>query len=216
MISSLLLSLFACSEFTVHKSPDPPVAQPPGDERDEWGEPPDWSSCTQRYDGRYTNLPGNHPDLLGADGDSGDTGAPRLSPAPADPSELDWWDATYLAFRREEATLDQGGDWWPVDEGLEGDPQGWAGRWLAWLRIESGGSHRFVLGASTDAWLLVDGEVLARIDSAPRFEPATVELSLEAGQRRLELRTAQRGGESGLSFRPIGEDLAICVGEPGD
>lgn len=208
------LVLLACSEFTITTPPDPPVADPPGSEADEWGEPPDWSSCSQRYDGRYFNLPGDHPDLLAQAGDTGlDTGEPLLSLAPAEPGELDWWDSAYASFTRTDATLDQGGDWWPVDDGLQGDPGGWSARWLAWIRVQDGGDNSVVLGASTDAWLLIDGEVVAYAGGDTLFDLATVDLGLASGQRRLELRVAHRGGESGLSFRPVGEDLAICKGD---
>lgn len=208
----MILLLLACSEFTLQTPPDPPVAQPPGSAADAWGDPPGWSDCTQSYDGRYYNLPGDHPDLLAAGDTGGDTG---LAPGPADPSTVDWWDDGYRAYARVDRTLDMGGDWWPVDDGLAGDPAGWSARWLAWIRVQDGGANQLVLGASTDAWLLVDGAVVAQVGGDARFEVQTVELDLAAGQRRLELRVAHRGGESGLSFRPVGEDLSICVGEHG-
>lgn len=203
----ILLLALACSEFTVTPAEPPPVAQPPGGDPDEWGEPPDWTSCPQQYDGRYYNLPGSHPDLF----DPGDTGL-----EPADPERVDWWDASYLAFVRQDATLDRGGDWWPVDQGLQGDPEFWAGRWLAWLRIVDGGDNQLVLGASSDAWVYVDGELVASVQGAAAFEPEAVTVTLESGQRRLELRTAHRGGESGLAFRPVGDGLAVCVGVDAD
>lgn len=203
----ILLLALACSEFTVRRADPPPVAEPPGSDPDEWGDPPDWTNCPQMYDGRYTNLPGSHPDLLGTE-DSGDR--------EIDPSEVDWWDSEYAAFRREDASLDRGGDWWPVDQGFEGDPEFWAGRWLAWLRIMDGGDNQLILGASSDAWVYVDGELVASVVGARTFDPEAVAVSLESGQRRLEVRVAHRGGESGLAFRPVGDGLAVCVGEPGE
>jgi len=203
----------ACQEFTLTPPDDPPVADPPGSDSDEWGDPPDWSACTQQYDGRYFNLPASHPDMLGSSGDTGTAGVSELPAAPADPTTVDWWDSQYASFDRLDASLDNGGDWWPVDDGIAGDPQGWSGRWLAWLRIMDSGTQSFVLGAATDAWLLIDGEVVAQVGGDTRFDLETVDLDLSAGQRRLELRVAQRGGESGLSFRPVGDSLAVCVGE---
>ncbi len=208
----LLPMLLACQEFTLTRPDDPPVADPPGSESNEWGEAPDWSSCEQRYDGRYFNLPGDHPDLLAA-ADTGDTGFDGLPAAPADPTTVDWWDRGYQSFTRLDATLDQGGNWWPVDDGLQGDPGGWSARWLAWVRVTDGGWNTFVLGAATDAWLLIDGAVVAQVGGDGVFQPQSVDVELSAGQRRLELRVAHRGGESGLSFRAADDGLAICVGE---
>ena len=208
----ILLLALACSEFTVTPTPAPPVAEPPGSDPDEWGEPPDWTSCTQQYDGRYYNLPGSHPDLFTDPDSGGDSGA-DTGLATVDPSTVDWWAADYAAFDRLDATLDRGGDWWPVDQGFEGDPGGWSARWLAWLRITEGGDNQVVLGASSDAWVMVDGEVVASVQGNRRFDPEAVTVALESGQRRLEVRMAHRGGESGLAFRAVGDDLAVCVGE---
>ena len=206
MISLLPLLVLGCTEYTVRHSPDPPVADPPGTEADQWGEPPDWTTCLQSFDGRYFNLPGNHPDLI----DFADTGLP--SAAPEDPDSVDWWDATYAAFDRQDRTLDRGGDWWPVDQGLQGDPAGWSARWLAWIRVTDGGSHRLVLGAGSDAWVLVDDQVVASTTDNLQFSAQTISVDLASGQRRLEVRMAQRGGESGLAFRAVSDDLQICTG----
>ena len=53
----LLLSLLACTEQTVRVINEVPVAEPPGEESDDFGSPPQWADCTEGYAGQYYNLP---------------------------------------------------------------------------------------------------------------------------------------------------------------
>ncbi len=196
MLATLLLS--ACSEFVLHEPPPADVAEPPPDDPDaHFGEPPDWSTCSAGWYGQYFNLPGDHPDL-----------EPEVVPAAMD--DLDWWDDDRLALRRYDASLDVGANWWPVDEGVEGDPAYFAARWTAWLRVTGGGSLDVVLGAETVAWLSVNREEVARVEDTA-LGSTLVEVPVESGQFPIEVRFGQlRADGSGLRFRIAAGEAQLC------
>ncbi|MFN7143309.1 MAG: hypothetical protein ACK4YP_06000 [Myxococcota bacterium] len=205
-----LFALAGCSEFVLREPPNVAPADPPPDDPDaDFGEPPDWSTCSAGWFGQYFNLPSDHPDLE-PDRDGADTAAPAL---PATPDGLDWWDADRLAHRRYDASLDAGANWWPVDEGLEGDPAYFAGRWTAWLRVTGGGTMDVVLGAETVAWLSVNHQVVARADDTADegLQSTRVIVPVTTGQFPVELRFGQlRAATSGLRFRIAGGDVQLC------
>lgn len=206
MSAALLLLGLGCSDYSVYEPPVVPPAEPPGGEQDDFGDAPDWGDCASGYLGLYYNLPAGHADLEPGEGE----GALSLE-------SLDWWDDGYLAFERYDPSLDFGASWWPVDEGLAGDPDYFAGRWTAWLRAWSDGEVSLTLGAASDAWVLLDGEVIASITGSPEFAPQTVTVTLDAGQYPLEIRYAHRvAATSGFRFRAVEGDTSICYPEFGD
>lgn len=190
-----------CNEYVVQQQPNPPVADPPGSEDpgDE-GDAPDWTQCQEGYLGHYYNLIADHPDLE-PDGE--------LLPVD-DPDVFDWWDEDRLAFERYDASLDQGASWWPVDEGLTDDPAYYSVRWTAWVRVGSTGEKPLILGATSDAYVLVDGQVVASVQAADAFEPVEVPVELTAGQFPLEVRFAHRMGTAGLRVRFAADDVVVC------
>lgn len=190
-----MIWLFACSEFVIREAPPVPPADPPADDPDaDEGDPPDWSTCTEGWFGQYYNLEADDPAVEPED-------------APTDMNALDVWTDDRVAFRRFDASLDLGSNWWPVDEGLELDPDYFAGRWNAWGRVTDGGAVTVVLGADTVAWLRVNREEVAVVSG----EAQTIDLPLSPGQFPIELRFAQLWeGASGLRFRVASGDLQLC------
>ena len=189
--------LLGCSEYGV-KPPDPvPVAQPPGSEDEGHGEAPDWGNCSAGMWGEYSNL---GIEIEGLE-------------APADPSELDWWEQP--AFEAYDPVLEFGEGWWPVDEGFEDDPAFFAVRWRGWLRVWDRGEHEVVVGAADDLWVYVGDELVLSMPGPQGYAPEEITLSFEqAGQFPLTVLFAQRNdAQSGLRFRPLGEGLSICAGE---
>ena len=66
------------------------------------------------------------------------------------------------------------------------------------------------LGAASDAWILVNEELLAS-QSAPEFLSENVDLDLKSGQYPLDLRMGQRAGDdAGFRFRVLSGDVQIC------
>ncbi|MFZ5481777.1 MAG: hypothetical protein ACOZNI_33760 [Myxococcota bacterium] len=188
----MIVALIGCSEFAIRKEPEPPPADPPERDPDAaFGDPPDWTTCEAAWFGQYFNL--SEP--------------PEDVPDGAEDSAL--WETR--AFSRRDTSLDHGASWWPVDEGLAGDPDYFTARWTAWLRVTGGDTMEVVLGAQTVAWLLVDGEEVLRVEGAEGLEVGSYTIPVETGQFPIELRFAQLvEGESGLRFRIAGLEGAWC------
>lgn len=194
-----LLLLTGCQEYSLHKPPVVPPAKPPGAQQGEHGAPPNWQDCPGGYLGLYSNLTVDHPDVE----------PDPEAPPPEDPLALDWWDT--VAFERFDPYLDFGGNWWPVDEGLQADPRYFAVRWLAWIRAWDHTEVRLAFGSSDDAWVLVDGEPVVAHPGVGPFEPEVVSFPLRAGQFPLEVRYAHRAGpDSGLRVRVLSGNVSIC------
>jgi hypothetical protein len=201
-VTVLVLALSACApEYSIREEDPPPPADPPGLPVDEFGDPPNWQACTRGLLGLYGNLSADHPDV-----------EPREEPTPvADPLAVDWFDPSFRVFERFDASLDFGRGWWPVDEGLVGDPEYFSVRWLGWLRVTERGGVDVVLGGDTDAWVIVSGAVVAA-DDADGFVPASRHLDLSPGQYRLDVRYAHRAGpDDAFRFRVVGGDALICA-----
>jgi hypothetical protein len=197
----ILAILAACSEFRVNQAPPVPPADPPADEGDQsFGDPPDWASCADGWYGQYYNLPADHPDV------EPDPDAPM-----PDLADRDWWDGERRSFTRFDPSLDFGSGWWPLDDGIDGDPAYFAVRWTGWLRVLSGNSIDVVLGARTDAWILIDGDVVAAVGGADGGDAQLLSLPISPGQMTIDIRFGQLdAAESGFRFRIAGGDVAQC------
>lgn len=198
----MILALLACSEFTVQEKDPTPPADPPGLDPDaDLGQPPDWSACQDGWYGQYYNLPVDHPDVE----------PPEDEVPEADPEALDWWSPERLAYRDYVGNLDFGAGWYPVDEGLEGDPDYFSARWTAWVRAWSATTLQVTFGTADDGWVLVDKQVAVARPGVQPFEPETFDIPLAAGQYPVDLRFAQRAGEeSAFRFRVLGGDVTFC------
>jgi hypothetical protein len=198
--SVVLIAAGCTPEFQVNSGPKVPPAEPPGDRVDDLGDPPDWQDCPGGWRGVYSNLSIDHPFV-----------APRPNddPAPTDPGEVDWWDRP--AFEKFDASLDFGQNWWPVDEGLEGDPAYFAVYWHAWVRAWSGTTMSFSLGSADDAWVFLGETPIAEAPGIHEFVREPYSVSLDAGVYPIEVWFAHRGSPSAaFSFRVLSGDVSIC------
>jgi hypothetical protein len=178
-----------------------PPAEPPGEEEDTKGDPPDWQNCFQGWRGVYTNL-SVHDEFV----------APRPDdpPAPTEPEGFDYWDKP-IAYEEFDPTLDFGQNWWPVDEELEGDPKYFAVHWDAWIRAWSDTNLSFTLGSQDDAWVYVNEEPIASRPGIQAYVREPYDVWLEAGQYPIEVWFVHRGSESsGFSFRVLSGDVSVC------
>ena len=203
LVGVMLLTVACTPDYSARAQDPVPPAQPPGDVADDGGDPPDWASCPGGFYGRYFNLPYDHPQV-----------EPEEAFLPGvDPTTLDWWDDKYAAFEQFDPGLDLGANWWPVEQGGVDDPRYFSTKWTAWLRVEKKGDIEFVVGGTSDVWMLLDGEVVHAIEGSDTFEPELVTLNLNTGQMPLELRFAHRQGTSAFRFRLAGGDARICYPE---
>jgi len=183
------------------QEPDPPV-DPPGYVDDIFGDPPDdWNNCYGGFLGIYHNLTASHPDVEVAEG---------VDPMAVD--ELDWWDTSYQVFQRYDGSMEFGTNWWPVDDGLGNDPAYFSVRWVGWLRVVRSGTYDAVIGATTDSWLLLNGDPVVEVVNASEFETNVYPLTLDPGVYQVDVRYAHRRGvESGFRFRMVdSSDLLMC------
>lgn len=199
-----LLLLVACTEYRVHE-PDPlPPAEPPGEDSDAFGSVPDWNTCTSGYYGQYYNLTQAHADHA-VEGDTG------LDFPTVDLDTADWWDSGARAFQRVDSSLTWGENWWPVDEGLANDPADFAVRWTAWMRLTGSDDVVLAVAASTDAWVVLEDELVWEVQGSTVYEPENITVSLPSGVLPVDIRMGQRGGpESAFRFRVVSGDAVIC------
>ena len=192
----VIFLLLACSDYRVHAPPPEPVADPPAQDPDAlFGEPPDWENCSPGWLGQYQNL----------------EAAPLDAEEEPDPATVDWWEPSRRAFRRDDASLEFGDAWWPVDQGIAGDPAYFSVRWTGWLRVWEGGTVTVVVGATTDVFLYVNDVLALSLSNELEFEPQAHDLSLAAGQYPVDLRFAQRDAmASAFRFRLADEDATEC------
>lgn len=197
-----LVALLGCSEYVIDDPVLPPTADPPGVDPDaDFGQPPDWQSCETGWYGQYFNLTADDPVVE----------PPADEEPETDPTQLDWWTADRLAWRDWDGTLDIGTNWWPVDQGLEGDPAYFTVRWTAWIRAWSSTRLSFTLGSADDAWVILNDTVVGALPGVHDFAPETVEVNVSPGQYPLDVRYAHRGSDvSGFRFRVLEGDVTIC------
>lgn len=204
-LSSLAL-LAACTEYRVHPPAPVPPADPPGTELDAFGDPPDWTTCSEAYLGQYYNLDAENPEVIA---ETTDTGEPELGPIDVDQTGL--WDDQDLAYQRYDTSLVFGENWWPVDQDLAEDPSYFSVRWTAWLRARDSDGMQIALGATTDGLVLLDDQVIASVEGSLDYAPQTLDISLRSGVYPLDVRMAHRaGGNAGFRFRVVSGDVNIC------
>ena len=202
LLHGALPALVACSEYQVREPDALPTAEAPAIPATIYGNPPDWQTCEPGFAGHYTNLTADEMGVAAPD-----TGVEDA----LDPTALDWWDPSRPSIADFDPSLDFGANWWPLDEGIEGDPAWFAVWWVAWLRVWDDTEASFTLGAATDAWVLLDDVQVAAQSGRTAFEPETVPLSLDGGQYPVIVYAAQRGGPaSALRFRWLTGDVTLC------
>ena len=124
---------------------------------------------------------------------------------------LDWWDSP--SFERYDASLVFGSTWYPVDEGLVDDPDYFAVKWNAWLRAPDATTASILVGAATDAWVVVDGAVVVQVTDS-EYETETFEISVDDGQQPIEVYFAHRRDiDPALHIRFVDGEVKVCAPE---
>ncbi len=186
----------ACSDYELNVDPD----AFPGDTAAHTGvDTIDFDRCEDGYYALYYNLPADHPDM-----EQEITG---LRPGDL-PGNHDWWDAEWFSYTQVDPGLDYGNDWWPLDEGLAGDPHYFAVHWIAFLDMSVDGTVSFELGSDDDSWAFIDHVLIADLGGIHAVEETTFELELTQGVHRLDLYMAERHtSQSGFWFRWLSDAL---------
>ena len=197
-----MIFLLACSEYVVNQEVKrDPVQQPPITEEDYEGQPPNWGACAQGFSAVYFNHDANHIDFA----------IEEEEEPQEDPAQLDWWDSAYRSFERYDASLDFGEFWYPVNDGFQGDPNYFAVRWNAWLRVyDNNQTISFVLGSADDFWLHTPDEILFHRAGIHDYELEVIDVPIARGQYPITILYAHRSENSGLSFRLVSDNAQLC------
>ncbi|MDO9537217.1 MAG: PKD domain-containing protein [Thermoplasmata archaeon] len=169
------------------------------------------------YQGSYYNLPADHPDIEGniTGVVTGDT-----------PFNHDWYDAQYLSFERNDPNLAFGNDFFPVDEGLPGDPNYFAVHWQTNITVPDADNYTFLMGSDDDSWLYIDDFMVIDLGGIHALNEDIGAIYLEPGVHSLNIYFAERHlTQSGFYFEfldprvevsvtVIWDDIQAEVGEP--
>ena len=166
----------------------PPVNQPPVPVIEASG-----------YLGHYYNLPANHSEV----------GGPVTGIVTGDsPFNHDWYGEEYYSFTRLETNLTFGNDFFPVDEGLPGDPLYFAAHWETNITIPVSGNYSFEIGSDDDSWVYIDGQMACDLGGIHALAISTHTVNLSMGPHELEIYFAERRSvQSGFYFRFLDETV---------
>ncbi|MBI5000267.1 MAG: PKD domain-containing protein [Euryarchaeota archaeon] len=144
------------------------------------------------YIGRYYNLPANHTDMEGII-----TGV-----VPGDlPFNHDWYDSKYYSFERIDTSLKYGNNFFPVDEGLPGDPYYFAVHWNSTITVPTSGNYSFDIGSDDDSWVYIDDTMVCDLGGTHAFSISTQNITLTSGEHQLDIYFAERHKvQSGFYF----------------
>lgn len=151
-----------------------------------------------RFVGAFYNLPCDHPDVEGPV-----TGVVTGTL----PWDFDWFDDRYFSYRAERDSLliSVSQDYFPVDDGLCGDPYHFAVHWQTTVFLEEGGDYTMEIGSDDDSWLFIDGTLIADLGGVHALRRRSVTVPLTAGAHTIDLWFAERKVvQSGLEFEIVG------------
>jgi fibro-slime domain-containing protein len=189
------LFVVACSQYDLHAKPigaGPPVVEDTAPTPDTAPPADPYSGCDDGFFADYYNLPADHPDV------EGESTGVRTGDSPYN---HDWYDSKYWVWRTNDKNLNFGDGWFPVDQGLPGDPFYFAVHWHATLDVSADGSYPFSMGSDDDSWAFVDGVMVADLGGIHGLEATSFPVDVTKGQHTLDLFMAERHtSDSGFWF----------------
>jgi len=168
--------------------------------------------------GDFFNLPCDHPDVEGPI-----TGVVTGH----QPGDYDWYSSRYYAFtiEREDLLIPYARDYFPVNQGVCGDPYYFAAHWYTTAIASKTGTYTFSLGSDDDGWLLIDDRMVIDLGGIHAANRRTGSIRLTEGPHRIDIYFAERHRvQSALEFEvtgmPSGARLDttqhLCLDRAGD
>ncbi len=157
--------------------------------------------------GLYYNLPSTHPDV-------------EIPPQnwTKVARQNDWYNQTYYAFSRVDASLKFGNNFLPVDTGLPGDPWNFAVNWRAIIEVPQDGTYTYIMRADDDGWVFIDDQLTTNLGGIHEAKSEEKQIYLTAGYHKLEVYYAERHkyiavmyfeGDQRLKFHPLPAECTI-------
>lgn len=160
--------------------------------------------------GYYYNMPIPHPDIGYYPERGGyqlgmveQTLPLRLSDkGRTDIKQFDWFDDKYLSFTKTNSDLRFGYSFFPVDEGLPGDPNYFSVHWVGALDVLTRTNFLCSMASDDDSWLFVDGNLVLDLGLTHAMDFYRTEIvTLPTGRHQLDVFFAERcAGGSGFQF----------------
>jgi fibro-slime domain-containing protein len=151
--------------------------------------------------GTYYNLASSHPDMEVWNGGTGMvestlTGATPTLTGSANYNQFDWWDSSYSSFSRldSDADLQTGfaSSWFPLNEGLEGDPYHFAVHWSGTFYVDEDKSYTYSMGSDDDSWLFIDDGLVLDLGGVHGMTYANYTIDLTQGYHTIDIFFAER------------------------